>query len=39
MAKENGGENFKKAKEAWEKSRERYAAKLKTGTNLSGIPI
>ncbi len=39
MAKENGGENFRKAKEAWEKGRERYAAKLKPGTNLSGIPI
>jgi methylmalonyl-CoA mutase N-terminal domain/subunit len=39
MAKENGGENFKKAKESWEMSRERYQAKLKPGTNLSGIPI
>ena len=39
MGKEDGGENFRKAKEAWEKARERYAAKLKAGTNLSGIPI
>jgi methylmalonyl-CoA mutase N-terminal domain/subunit len=39
MGKGNRGENFKKAKEAWEKARERYAAKLKPGTNLSGIPI
>ena len=39
MAREDGGENFRKAKEAWEKSRERYVAKLKPGTNLSGIPI
>ena len=39
MGEGNGGENFRKAKEAWEKSRERYVAKLKSGTNLSGIPI
>ena len=31
--------NFKKAKEAWEKARERYAAKIKPQKNLSGIPI
>ena len=26
-------------KEAWEKARERYAAKLKPQENLSGIPV
>ncbi len=31
--------NFQKAKEIWEKSRERYAAKIKPQKNLSGIPI
>jgi len=31
--------NLKKAKESWEKARERYAAKIKPQENLSGIPV
>ncbi len=31
--------NFQKAKEIWEKTRERYAGKIKDQQNLSGIPI
>ena len=31
--------NFQKAKEIWEKTRERYAGKIKEQRNLSGIPI
>ena len=30
---------FLKAKEAWEKGRERYASKIRPRENLSGVPI
>lgn len=36
---EEVGNGKKKVKEAWEKARERYAAKIKPRENLSGIPV
>ncbi len=39
MSTSNSKENFKKAKEIWEKSRARYADKIKPQQNLSDIPI
>jgi len=39
MSNGQSSEGFKKAKEIWEKSREKYAAKIKERPNLSGIPI
>ena len=39
MSNGQTSEGFKKAKEIWEKSREKYAAKIKERPNLSGIPI
>jgi len=39
MSNQDTRENFKKAKEAWEKRRAKYAEKIKPKANLSGIPI
>jgi len=39
MADNGGKEKFEKAKEIWEKTRAKYAAKIKERPNLSGIPV
>lgn len=39
MKRDDTQGEFDKAKEAWEKARAKYAARIKHGQNLSGIPI
>ena len=39
MSNQQISEEFKKAKAAWEKGRQKYADKIKSKYNLSGIPI
>ncbi len=39
MSNDQMSEKFKKAKEAWEKGRRKYADKIKPKNNLSAIPI
>ncbi len=39
MSDEATKKSLQKAKEAWEKAREKYAAKIRPRNNLSGIPI